>query len=349
MDNFKKFCEIYCDNSYQLKEEVFIVQKYPSKSAISYFNYIIKQKIIEKIYIYFKFKEQTPPHLLKAFKSKKFKSEQLDKILKKNKNLKKILEKIENQFSLNNYSYTHVLEELEDLNQDEFINKNYNIYFDTVNKVKRTREEVNNFIKINNVYLGIFYILLWGNHKEPHITNVLFDFEKNDKLIDEISTMLFKSTKSPEETYDKLNAIRGLGPAYFTKILYFYTHAFSDVWKDKMYIMDQFTSKSMNLLRKSLKNHNINLSDESIKILKNNSLAAKYSTYKKFNDDIKSLTNFFKNEGNSKINEELIEVMLFGQNYTSKTLNFSPHELWRKYVNENYDAEFNIIKSNFFI
>ena len=56
MDHFIKFCEIYCDYSYKLKEEVFLEQKYSSKSEISYFNYIIKQKIIEKIYINFKFK-----------------------------------------------------------------------------------------------------------------------------------------------------------------------------------------------------------------------------------------------------------------------------------------------------
>ena len=340
MDHFIKFCEIYCDYSYKLKEEVFLEQKYSSKSEISYFNYIIKQKIIEKIYINFKFKEQTPSHLLKVFGNNKFKSEHLNRIIKKNITLKKILKKIENKFSSNNYAHIQILEELDDLNQNEFTKKNYKIYTDSVSKIKRTRKEVINFIKLNNVYFGIFFILLWGNNKEPHITNVLSDFEDNGKSIDKLSSMLFKASKSPEQIYDALNAIKGLGPAYFTKILYFYTHAFSEVWKDKMYIMDQFTSKSMNLLRKSVKNYNINLSDERIKILKSNSLVAKYSNYKKFNDDIKSLSDFFKNEGNRNINEELIEVMLFGQNYTSKTLHFSSHELWRKYVNENYDAEF---------
>ena len=300
----------------------------------------LRKKIIEKIYINFKFKEQTPSHLLKVFGNNKFKSEHLNRIIKKNITLKKILKKIENKFSSNNYAHIQILEELDDLNQNEFTKKNYKIYTDSVSKIKRTRKEVINFIKLNNVYFGIFFILLWGNHKEPHITNVLSDFEDNGKSIDKLSSMLFKASKSPEQIYDALNAIKGLGPAYFTKILYFYTHAFSEVWKDKMYIMDQFTSKSMNLLRKSVKNYNINLSDERIKILKSNSLVAKYSNYKKFNDDIKSLSDFFKNEGNRNINEELIEVMLFGQNYTSKTLHFSSHELWRKYVNENYDAEF---------
>ena len=340
MDHFKKFCEIYCENSYQLKEEVLLEQRYSSKSEISYFNYIIKQKIIEKVYINFKAKEKTPSHLLKAFGTTEFNIQELVKISKKNLNLKNILKKIQNQFSSNNYAHIQILEELEGLNQNEFTNKNYKIYTDSVSKIKRTRAEVINFIKSNNVYLGIFYILLWGNHREPHITNVLSDFEENDKLIDKLSSMLFKAAKSPEQIYDTLNAIKGLGPAYFTKILYFYSHAFNKVWKDKMYIMDQFTSKSMNLLRKSIKNHNINLSDESIKILKSNSLKAKYLNYKKFNDDIKSLTNFFKNEGNSNINEELIEVMLFGQHYGSKKLDFSPHELWRKYVNENYHVQF---------
>lgn len=340
MDHFIKFCEIYCDKSFKLKQEVFSEQKYSSKSEISYFNYIIKQKIIEKIYINFKFKEQTPSHLLKAFGYSKFNSGHLNKIINKNIILKKILKKIENKFSSNNYAHIQILEELDNLNHDEFTKKDFKIYTDKVSKIKRTRKEVINFIKLNNVYLGIFFILLWGNHREPHITNVLSDFEKNDNLIDELSTILFEATKSPKQTYDTLNSIKGLGPAYFTKILYFYTHAFSEVWKDKMYIMDQFTSKSMNLLRKSTKNLNINLSDESIKILKNNSLVAKYSNYKKFNDDIKSLTNFFKNKGNININEEMIEVMLFGQNYTSKTLHFSSYELWRKYVNENYDEEF---------
>ena len=103
--------------------------------------------------------------------------------------------------------------------------------------------------------------------------------------------------------------------------------------------MDQFTSKAINLLRNSHIKNKINLSHDKLKINKDGSLDqnTNYINYINFNQDIQKLTVFFKKQGNLKISEELVEIMLFGSPYNSKeNLITSPHKRWRNYLNENY-------------
>ena len=49
MNHFDKFLDIYCDKSFKLREGTYLVQEYESKSEESFFNYLVKQKIKERI------------------------------------------------------------------------------------------------------------------------------------------------------------------------------------------------------------------------------------------------------------------------------------------------------------
>ena len=63
--------------------------------------------------------------------------------------------------------------------------------------------------------------------------------------------------------------------------------------------------------------------------------------YENFNKDIRKITDFFRENGNSEINEEMIEIMLFGEDKNkNKFFKTSPFKLWRNYVKENYWSGF---------
>jgi hypothetical protein len=345
MEHFKQFCDIYCEENYKLKKEIFSEQKYKSKSKKSFLNFIIKQKIKEKIYSSYLNQDEIPDHLSKIFSINQLKNfavhrDKKTNILKKPKaQLKVILNKLTKKFPDNNFSYNEIFDELDRSNFKQIITKDLSIYTSPVDKVLRYRKQIKEYILKNDIYFGIFYILIWGGHKELSILDTLISFEENKLLIKRLSLMLREGKVSTEECYNALKNIKGLGPAYFTKIMYFYSHSYKVCWQEQTYIMDQFTAKSMNLLRASYIKNEINLSNDILNINKFGSLDGNtnYIKYKYFNDDIRKLTAFFKNHSNHSINEELIEVMLFGQPYDKKdNINNSPHKLWRRYIKENY-------------
>jgi hypothetical protein len=355
MNHFEKFCDIYCDKKYILKEEIYTPQKYESISDKSYYNYILKQKLIEKIYNSFKDFNEIPIHISKVFydKSKVSKnfhkktSSDISKMSVKNSKLKSILKILLKGATKNNISYLNVYEEIDLLdNINKFQDKDYEIIINTQNSVSRTRNEVLNYIRDNDILNGFFFILIWGGHKTPSISDTLIFLNENYQFTKELSSILCNASKSLKYTYNELAKVNGLGPAYFTKILYFYTHAYKKHWKTQSYIMDQFTSKSMNLIRQSEISKTINLSDDIIKINKNKTgetLDGKtcFVKYDNFNNDIIKITNFFRKNGNQNINEEIVEIMLFGEyKNKNKSFTFSPFKLWRQYVKENYWSNF---------
>lgn len=129
--------------------------------------------------------------------------------------------------------------------------KNWGNFFSTsdLNKkldTKLTRSELldNNFIKdLNNEELAIA-ILSWGGMNREHGKSL---FQNNEwfRLIEDLRN---KKIKTREEAYVLFTALRksknlkGMGPAYFTKLICFVNPEL------KGYIMDQWTSKSINLL-----------------------------------------------------------------------------------------------------
>ena len=354
MKHFEKFCEIYCDKKYILKKDVYEPQIYESSSENSFYNYILKQKLIEKIYKSFKNFDEIPYQISKVFydktKQKENYSENIEinniqKIIERNSKLRIILEILLKNDPENSISYLNEYSQIDLLNNiNKFQDKETKFFMSTQKKVSRTRKEVINYIKNYDIFNGIFLILIWGGHKTKSIADVLIYL--HDKInIDELRSLLCDASKSLGDVYQSLSKINGIGPAYFTKILYFYTHAYKKNWETQSYIMDQFTSKSMNLIRKSEISRVINLSNDEFEFdkIKDKSPSTlnqktSFSKYDNFNNDIIRITNFFKEKGNNNLNEEIIETMLFGEDKNkNKTYNTSPFKLWRTYVNENYN------------
>ena len=354
MKHFEKFCEIYCDQKYILKKDVYDPQIYESSSENSFYNYILKQKLIEKIYKSFKNFDEIPYQISKVFYDKTTQKKNysnnieinsIQKKIKRNSKLRIILEILLKNDQSNNLSYLNEYSQIDLLNNvNQFQDKETKFFMSTQNKVSRTRKEVINYIKNHDIFNGIFLILIWGGHKTNSIADILIHLY-DKKNIDELRSSLCDASKSLGDVYESLSKIDGIGPAYFTKILYFYTHAYKKNWKTQSYIMDQFTSKSMNLIRKSEISKVINLSNDEFEFdkIKDKSPSTldqktSFSKYDNFNNDIIRITNFFKEKGNNNLNEEIIETMLFGEDKNkNKTYNTSPFKLWRTYVNENYN------------
>jgi hypothetical protein len=107
------------------------------------------------------------------------------------------------------------------------------------------------------------------------------------------------------------NAVKGLGPSYFTKLLYFFSPT------PDFYIMDQWTGKSVRLLtgkRIVLMHKNKKASPTSENTGKN---------YRKFCEVVDSLAWQLRNTG------EQMEERLFSKKC-------HPPAQWRAYVNKHY-------------
>jgi hypothetical protein len=123
-----------------------------------------------------------------------------------------------------------------------FYNQNMNPNLDS----KLTRSELldKNFVKdLNNEELALA-ILSWGGMNREHGKSLF----KNKEWIDIITKMRNNEIETRKEAYElfvvlrKNKKLKGMGPAYFTKLICFVNP------KLKGYIMDQWTSKSINLL-----------------------------------------------------------------------------------------------------
>ena len=101
--------------------------------------------------------------------------------------------------------------------------------------------------------------------------------------------------------------------------------------------MDQFTSKSMNLLRMEPKKYDINLSQDYLKVKDSLDNNTPYSMYENYNQDVEKLIRFFQEKGNRNVDADIIEVMLFGD--SNKKSN-TPFRKWRLYTNQAYPKEF---------
>ena len=354
MNHFQKFLEIYCDKSFKLREDTYLVQEYKSKSEESFFNYLVKQKIKQRILESIESINLIPSQLLDLFSDVEQKKNSQERgkfqndISQKNKFLEKILTNLQSFTKNFENDYTEDIKSIGKESINDTFQEKYSDYFNTVNKAKRTRQSVIDVLRKSDCFSGIFYVLIWGDHRLSSILDVLNHFEEDIQLLKNITSMLCSASHSSEEVYSTLKSVKGLGPAYFTKILYFYTHAFNKEWNHKAYIMDQFTSKSMNLLRMESIKYDINLSQDNLKITniinKNTGRSSDtldnntpYSMYENYNQDIERLVQFFQEKGNRNVDADIIEVMLFGD--SNKKSN-TPFRKWRLYTNKVYPKEF---------
>ncbi|TXI66527.1 MAG: hypothetical protein E6Q46_04985 [Flavobacterium sp.] len=123
-----------------------------------------------------------------------------------------------------------------------FYNDDLNIKLDT--KITRSELLDSNFIKdLNNEEFAIA-ILSWGGMNREHGKSLF----QNKEWLELFEKIRNNQIRTREEAYALFTALRknkklkGMGPAYFTKLICFVNPSL------KGYIMDQWTSKSINLL-----------------------------------------------------------------------------------------------------
>ena len=110
------------------------------------------------------------------------------------------------------------------------------------------RKFVNN--KDANTLAKVLFILAWGGMPLPNAKQALESYQNCWKKIvdDMLEVNLYR-----DEAYKRFHCLvkdkklTHMGPAYFTKLIFFLAP------KHNSYIMDQWTARSMNLLRKSNK------------------------------------------------------------------------------------------------
>ena len=115
---------------------------------------------------------------------------------------------------------------------------------------KIDRCDVRNFVdnKDANALAKVLLILAWGGMTLPNAKKALESYQNCWKKI--VDDMLEKNL-CRDEAYKRFHSLvengklTHMGPAYFTKLIYFLEP------KHNGYIMDQWTARSMNLLRKS--------------------------------------------------------------------------------------------------
>ena len=115
---------------------------------------------------------------------------------------------------------------------------------------KIVRCDVRKFVdnKDANALAKVLFILAWGGMTLPNAKKTLESYQNCWKKI--VDDMLEKNL-CRDEAYKRFHSLvengklTHMGPAYFTKLIYFLEP------KHNGYIMDQWTARSMNLLRKS--------------------------------------------------------------------------------------------------
>ncbi len=93
----------------------------------------------------------------------------------------------------------------------------------------------------HSVLFGYVCAMAWGLQRRANVKNA---WGEHDKIAD-LLLQLRAGGLSRRQAYDLFcgaGEVKGLGPSYFTKLLYFFSPALD------YYIMDQWTAKSINLL-----------------------------------------------------------------------------------------------------
>lgn len=170
--------------------------------------------------------------------------------------------------------------------------------------------------KISDFNIKIISILAWGGMNRKN-ARIFFSHRNGwERSLSNIASQQYNGTRS--EAYDILKVLRdnglrgirdceyliGMGPAYFTKILYFFNLG---------YIMDQWTAKSYNLL---INNDEIEISQNTVT---NNNSGQKYERYC-------LLVEYLANE--LKMSPSAIEEAMFSNGGLNRGI-------WRQHVIDN--------------
>lgn len=116
-------------------------------------------------------------------------------------------------------------------------------------KLNRTELSVLISEKTTTIETCVISILAWGGMKRTHGASLF----KRSKAWLPIATDLRNGNLNRLEAYQRFSSLRangdlpGMGPAYFTKLIYFLGNAVNP----RGYIMDQWTARSVNLLSNS--------------------------------------------------------------------------------------------------
>lgn len=163
-------------------------------------------------------------------------------------------------------------------------------------------------------------IFAWGfmSKKNPRI--FFENWTKNENRINNILIQFQQGNIDRVSAYNLLNhpQLPGCGPAFFTKLLYFFSNGQS-------YIMDQWTGKSIELLF---------LDDARIGIIINNGSIARRNngaTYEAFCTRIERLTSVLNNQTKKNLTAEMTEEILFSNGGRG-----NKQGAWRKYLKENF-------------
>lgn len=190
-----------------------------------------------------------------------------------------------------------------------------------------TREEVFEFVRDqNNDSLTCSYLIFaWGGMRYSHARSVADNAYKLIKIVDLIRSKKIGRDDAYEHFYALHNKreIQGLGPAFYTKILYFLGY---ESWSSV--IMDQWTALSINYLfdQKIVKLNRFQSGNKfSYSVTKEND----YRIYAKFNQCIEFLAKTLSERLDKKISNEDAEMMIFSEGRGKGK--------WRNHLIDNYE------------
>ena len=190
MNHFDKFLEIYCDKSFKLRKDTYLVQEYESKSEESFFNYLVKQKIKQRILEVIESKILIPSQLFKLFSKKQ--QENYDKervelknvISKRNKHIERIIKELDYFFKKIDKDFYQVVKDVGSENIDDTFQIKYSNYTKKISKVRRTRQCVIDFLKKSDCFSGIFFVLIWGVSLIFNIENKKYKYLPYSRLFE---------------------------------------------------------------------------------------------------------------------------------------------------------------------
>lgn len=217
----------------------------------------------------------------------------------------------------------------------EWIKKNklQNVVSDELKKKlqdvnKLDREKVRNICrdKETDVLVGYICAMAWGGQGMQHVKNVWKEKEEVSKRLELLRAGNLTRCKSYDLFIGK-GKILGLGPAYWTKLLYFFSPT------EDFYIMDQWTAKSVNLLK-------------GLQVVKmeGNSVSSSNmcGNYQAFCEEIDSIAARLKETGGAEFSDVTgakVEEWLFSRGSVSRK---DGPWVWRAYVllQCNYDPKY---------
>jgi len=168
------------------------------------------------------------------------------------------------------------------------------------------------FEYISNTSQSVFNctitILAWGGMNREHCINAIKSFNLWHNILEKIRNGQLNRIDAYADFHDlrSKNKLKGMGPAYYTKLIFFLSQE-----KNRGFIMDQWTSRSFNLL------HNSPMIKVNIQKNKNGNFAAHVSdkntpsTYEEFCSYIEKVSKSLP----EKVKPDVVEMNMFSQGY----------------------------------